>query len=77
MLEAKPAGNYMFRVNNKSTRTRYEICSKFEHIPHLVLLFLLLIKRASYIEPPAVAGMVLWIGVLPSFCPEIFLEFVH
>ena len=59
MLEAKPAGNYMFRVNNKSTRTRYEICSKFEHIPHLVLVFLLLIKRASYIEPPAVAGMVL------------------
>ena len=52
----------MFKVNNKNTRTRYEICSKltikiperrhwrrsgifivnFEHISHLVLMFLLL-----------------------------------
>ena len=23
-----PAGNYMFKVNNKNTRTRCEICSK-------------------------------------------------
>ena len=23
-----PAGNYMFKVNNRNTRTRYEICSK-------------------------------------------------
>ena len=23
-----PAGNYMFKVNNKNTRTRREICSK-------------------------------------------------
>ena len=23
-----PAGNYMFKVNNKNTRTRFEICSK-------------------------------------------------
>ena len=23
-----PAGNYMFKVNNKNTRTRYKICSK-------------------------------------------------
>ena len=57
-----PAGNYMFKVNNRSTRTRCEICSKliiktperrhwrrssvfivnFEHISHLVLVFLLL-----------------------------------
>ena len=57
-----PAGNYMFRVNNRNTRTRCQICSKltiktperrhcrhsgvfifhFEHISHLVLLFLLL-----------------------------------
>ena len=22
-----PAGSYMFKVNNKNTRTRYEICS--------------------------------------------------
>ena len=39
-----PAGNYMFTVNNRNTRTR---CSSifivnFEHISHLVLLFLLL-----------------------------------
>ena len=45
-----------FKVNNRNTRTRCEICSKlmfqwrcsgiffanFEHIPHLVLVFLLL-----------------------------------
>ena len=57
-----PAGNYMFKVNNRNTRKRREICSKlaiktserwnwrrsgviifnFEHILHLVLLFLLL-----------------------------------
>ena len=56
-----PAGIYMFKVNNRNTRTRYEICSKltiktperrhwrrsgvffvnFEHISHLVLVFLL------------------------------------
>ena len=56
-----PAGDYMFKVNNRNTRTKYEICSKltikmperpqtrrrsgifivnFEHISHLVLLFL-------------------------------------
>ena len=57
-----PAGNCMFKVNNRNTRTRCEICSKltiktperrhlhrsgvfivnFEHISHLVLVFLLL-----------------------------------
>ena len=51
------AGNYMFKVNNKNARTRCEISSKltikipvsfwyfivnFEHISHLVLVFLLL-----------------------------------
>ena len=58
-----PSGNFMFKVNNRNTRTRREICSKltmkaperrhwrrpgvfivnFEHISHLVLVFLLLI----------------------------------
>ena len=50
-----PAGNYMFKVNNRNTRTSCEICSKltikftnkvnivnFELISHLVLVFLLL-----------------------------------
>ena len=49
-----PAGNYMFKANNRSTRARCEMCSKsksntlgafivnFEHILHLVLVFLLL-----------------------------------
>ena len=55
-----PAGNYIFKVNNRNTRTRCEICSKltikiperwrrsgtfivnFEHISHLVLVFLLI-----------------------------------
>ena len=59
---AYPAGIYLFKVNNRNTRTRCEICSKltintpelrqwrrsgvfivnFEHISHLVLVFLLL-----------------------------------
>ena len=35
-----PAGNYMFKVNNRSTRTRCKICSKLtiktpEHIEHI------------------------------------------
>ena len=39
-------GNYMLIVNNRNTRTKYEICSKFtiktlEHISHLALVFLL------------------------------------
>ena len=44
-----PTGNYVFKVNNRKTRTRCEICSKlaiktptFEHILHLVLRLLLL-----------------------------------
>ena len=57
-----PSGIYLFKVNNRNTRTRCEICSKltintperrhwrrsgvfivnFEHISHLVLVFLLL-----------------------------------
>ena len=52
-----PAGIYMFKVNNRNTRTRCEICLKFtiktpllvyllltlnfEHISHLILVFLL------------------------------------
>ena len=52
-----PADTYMFKVNIRNTRKRYEICSKstiktpvktdvfivkFEHISHFVLLFSLL-----------------------------------
>ena len=47
-----PAGIHLLKVNNRSTRTRCEICSKlsrtgvfianFEHISHLVLVFLFL-----------------------------------
>ena len=52
-----PAGNYLLKVNNRSTRARCEICSKltiktperrlvfivnFEYISHLALVFLLL-----------------------------------
>ena len=53
--ESNPSGNYMFKFINRNTRTRCEICSKltikipdgiftvnFEHISHLVLVFLLL-----------------------------------
>ena len=60
-----PVGNCMFKVSNRNTRARCEICSRlslmtlekldwrrsgvfnvnFEHISHLVLLFLLLTLR--------------------------------
>ena len=49
LFTPNPADNYLFKVNNKNTRTRHEICSKltiktpvvnFEHISHLVLVFL-------------------------------------
>ena len=36
-----PAGNYMFKVTNRNTRTKFEICSKLT-IKILVLVFLLL-----------------------------------
>ena len=42
-----PDGNYMFKVNNRNTRARCEICPEllifivnFEHILQLVLVFL-------------------------------------
>ena len=48
-----PADNYMFKVSNRKTRTRYEICSKLiamfnkdtrmTPILHLVLVFLFLV----------------------------------
>ena len=46
-----PASNYMFKVNNRDTKTRCKICSKLTiktperhhwHISHLVLVFLLI-----------------------------------
>ena len=56
-LSRNPAVNYLFKVNDRNTRTRCEICLKltiktpeqrhyvfvvnFEHISHLVLVFLL------------------------------------
>ena len=60
ILKRVPAGIYMFKVNNRNTRTKCEISSKltiktperrywrrfgvfivnFEHISHLVLVFL-------------------------------------
>ena len=47
-----PAGNYMFKVNNRNTRTRLEICSKFtmktperRQWPVLVFLLLTLSKK--------------------------------
>ena len=45
-----PAGNFRFKVNDRNTKTRCQICTeltiktpdKFEHILYLVLVFLLL-----------------------------------
>ena len=62
LFQSIQAGNYLFKVSNRSTRTRCEVCSKltikipeqrhscrfgifivkFEHILHIVLVFLLL-----------------------------------
>ena len=45
ILDDYPPGIYLFKVNNRNTRTRCEICSyivNFEHISHRVLVFLLL-----------------------------------
>ena len=36
-----PAGNYMFKVNNGNTGTRYIFIINFEHVSQVVLLFLL------------------------------------
>ena len=55
-IDCYPAGNNIFKVNNRNTKTKCEICSKltikiperrifivnFEHISYLVLVFLLL-----------------------------------
>ena len=70
------AVNYMFKVNNRNTRIRCEVCSKltikapndawrrscifivnFEHISHLVLVFLL---RTLNIKMPAGTGLFLY-----------------
>ena len=40
-----PAGKYMFKVNIRNTRTRYRSSNfivNFDHISHLVLVFLLI-----------------------------------
>ena len=47
-------GIYLFKVNNRNTRSRCEICSKLtiktpEHTSHLVLVFLLL-TLSSYMS---------------------------
>ena len=51
--DSQPEDDYLLKVNNRNTRTKYEICSKLtikipsllltlKHISHLVLVFLLL-----------------------------------
>ena len=41
-----PAGNYMFNVNNRNTRTRFEICSKLTiKIPERLILDSWFMKR--------------------------------
>ena len=30
MQKLNPAGNYMFKVNNKNTKTKCEVCSKLK-----------------------------------------------
>ena len=49
-IKRYPAGNYMYKVNNRNIRKKCEICSKLaikrlslllKHISHLFLVFLL------------------------------------
>ena len=79
-----PASIYLLKVNNRSTRTRCEICSKltikiperrqwrcsgifivnFEHISHLVLVFLLLTLNMLLS-----AGLFNWLKEYIVVCP--------
>ena len=45
-IKSNPAGNYMFKVSNKKNRIGVFIVN-FEHISHLVLVFLLLILSSK------------------------------
>ena len=49
--EAKdnPAGNYMFKVNNRNTRTRCKICSKLTIKISLSVIFLLTLNTFIYL----------------------------
>ena len=53
-----PVGIYMFKVNNRNTRTRCKICSKlnnFEHISHLVSIVNFEQVNAGWEYPNAVS----------------------
>ena len=45
-IKSNPAGNYMLKVSNKKNRIGVFIVN-FEHISHLVLVFLLLILSSK------------------------------
>ena len=75
-----PVNIYMFKVNNRNNRTRYEICSKltiktpgvfivnFEHISYLVLVFLIVNFEKVYAD---------WEELLIlGFLPIIWLSFL-
>ena len=50
-----PVGNYMFKVNNRNTRTRCEgvFIIKFEHISHLALVSIVKFEQvtADWVSP--------------------------
>ena len=75
-----PVNIYMFKVNNRNNRTRYQICSKltiktpgvfvvnFEHISYLVLVFLIVNFEKVYAD---------WEELLIlGFLPIIWLSFL-
>ena len=75
-----PVNIYMFKVNNRNNRTRYQICSKltiktpgvfivnFEHISHHVLVFLIVNFEKVYAD---------WEELLIlGFLPIIWLSFL-
>ena len=47
-IAAKPANIYLFKVNNRNTRKRSEICSNTKHQNDVVLVFLLLTSNICH-----------------------------
>ena len=81
-----PVNIYMFKVNNRNNRTRYQICSKltiktpgvfvvnFEHISYLVLVFLIVNFEKVYAdwEELLILGFLPIIGFLFSYKSKNF-----
>ena len=76
------AGNCMFKVNNRNTRTRYKICSKLtvqSETIGVVLLSLLYCQLWTYFKPTSNVSIAVfdqvntgWLGCYPEVCIRKF-----